>query len=342
MVDEPRLHTLNRSKGHGDVRVRCVETISGGGVLVLRDDGQLVRYLRGDPDHDQPVSVVNMTIGLASVAAASSEGSFLVVALADGTVARLDPETFALDRMASVAGAPIWIAPCEPFSFVVVTRASPVVHGISIIARDTRRVRSFAVPDAPVPSALAVDGDTLWFGSSNQLFCIALGTGATTKVAVDIRALAGVLIKPAWGKSDSHGFRTRLRSKVLAYGGSPEGISVVVDASDDPRTVWRNDEPRRGPIEPIRLLLPSGRGFHAIAGSAYYSVDAELTQWNVTATIPNEVVPDASAGHFSSTGGKLMFATARDGLFVLQGRASGAIHDPPFRIVPLASVHTRW
>jgi hypothetical protein len=142
-------------------------------------DGRLVRYLRGDPDRGHAASDAQVSIAPASVAALTTEGSTMVVALTDGTVCTLDPESFALDRIAAVDGEPLWMAPCAPFSLVVVTRRlAPPAYGVSIIARDSQRVRSFVVAEARTPTALAVDDDTLWFGSSNQLLRIALGTGS--------------------------------------------------------------------------------------------------------------------------------------------------------------------
>jgi hypothetical protein len=261
----------------------------------------------------------------------------MVVALTDGTVCALDPESFALDRIAAVDGEPLWIAPCAPFSFVVVTRRpGQPAYGVSIVARDSHAVRSFVVAEAKVPTALAVDGDTLWFGSSNELLRIALGTGAASKLAVDQDTICGVLVRPTWGAHDANGFRTRLPSTVFAYGGSA-GSSVITDVSGEPRTVWRNDQPQRGPVDPVRSLTPNGRAFVAIAGGTYYSVDAELATWTAMATLPDEVVPDAAAGRFHSSGGKVMFATAHDGLFVLNGGSANTL-----RIVPLATVRTHW
>lgn len=262
----------------------------------------------------------------------------MVVALTDGTVCKLDPESFALDRIAAVDGEPLWIAPCAHFSFVVVTRRLDLpAYGVSIIARDSHRVRSFVVAEARTPTAFAVDDDTLWLGSSSQLLRIALDTGSVGKLATDQGTISGVLVRPQWGARDANGFRTKLPSTVLAYGGSA-GTSVVTDVSSEPRTVWRNDQPQRGPVQPVRSLRPNGRAFVAIAGGKYYSVDAELAKWTAMATLPDEVVPDAAAGQFHSSGGKIMFATAHDGLFVLGGhQAAGTL-----RIVPLASVRTHW
>lgn len=303
----------------------------------MLDDGRLVRYLRGEPDRGQAAEGTQVSIGPASVAALTTEGSTMVVALADGTVCKLDPESFALDRIAAVDGEPLWLAPCAPFSFVVITRRTDQpAYGVSIIARDSHRVRSFVVAEASTPTAFAIDDDTLWFGSSNQLLRIALGTEVVDRLAVDLDTMCGVLVRHKWGAYDANGFRTKLPSTVLAYGGSA-GTSVVTDVSGEPRTVWRNDQPQHGPVDPVRSLTPNGRAFMAIAGRTYYSVDTELATWTAMATLPDEVVPDAAAGRFDSSGGKRMFATAHDGLFVLDGQSANTL-----RIVPLATVRTHW
>lgn len=310
--------------------------------MVVLGDGRLVRYLRGDPERGHAASDAEVSIGPASVAALTTEGSTMVVALPDGTVSELDPESFALDRIAAVDGEPLWIAPCAHFSFVVVTRRhAPPSYGVSIISRDSHHVRSFVAPEAGIPPrtppALAVDDDTLWLASPNQLLRIGLDTEHVTTLAMDLDTVCGVLVRRKWGGYDANGFRTKLPSTVLAYGGTAGG-SAVIDVSGEPRTIWRNDQPRRGPIHPVRSLTPNGTAFVAIAGATYYGVDAELATWTAMATLPDEVVPDAAAGKFHSSGGKIMFATAHDGLFVLSGHAA----DTLLVVVPLASVRTFW
>jgi hypothetical protein len=292
-----------------------------GGALVLHDDGQLWRYLRGDVvDRERSASDAVASMGPTSIAAIAQDGSTTIVATRDGTIATLDPRSFTLAPIASVGGEPRWIHAASQQVVVVTT------DGVSIVARDTRRVRALGVA-VHGATAVAVVDDSLWVASSTLQRIDLLGA-ATTTIATDLEPIAGILPRIRRGELDANGFRARLPAKVRAYGGNRYGFIVDADA---PASAWRGDSVQIGPI---RALTPNGTEFIAMVGDALYTVDAAFATWSAMATLPADAVADAAAGWFTSSGGKIVFATTR-GLFVLNGERG-------YRIEPLGTIRQAW
>jgi hypothetical protein len=299
--------------------VRRAVSIAGG-ALVLHDDGQLWRYMRGDVvDRERSASDAVASMGPGSLTAIARDGSTTIVAARDGTIATLDPQSLVLAPIARVDGEPQWIHAGSQ-SVVVVTS-----DGVSIVARDTRRVRALGVA-VHGATAFAVVDDSLWVGSSTLQRIDLLGA-ATTAIATELESIAGILAKARRGELDANGFRARLPPDVRAYGGNRYGFIVDVDGA-----AWRGDAVQIGPV---RALTPNGTEFIAMVGDVLYNVDAAFTTWSAMATLPADAVADAAAGWFTSSSGKIMFAATR-GLFVLNGERDS------YRIEPLGTIRQAW
>jgi hypothetical protein len=300
-------------------RVRRALSIAGG-ALVLHDDGQLWRYLRGDVvDRERSASDAVASMGPGSIAAIANDGGRTIVASRDGAIATLDPQSFALAPIASIGGEPQWIHAGSQ-QVVVVTS-----DDVSIVARDTRRVRALDVA-VHGASAFAVVDDSLWAASSTLQRIDLLGASTTT-IATELEPIAGILARIRRGELDANGFRARLPAHVRAYGGNRFAFIVDVDGA-----VWRGDA---GRIGPLRALTPNGTEFIAMVGDALYTVDAAFATWSAMATLPADAVADAAAGWFTSSSGKIMFAATR-GLFVLNGERDS------YRIEPLGTIRQAW
>lgn len=282
-----------------------------GGALVLHDTGTLVRYQRGDVSASDAV----VTEGPSSIAAVTNEGATCFTAGTDGTIAELDPETLSGELIATVDATPLFMQPIAPFSLAVVTAS-----GVAIVQRDTRSVPSIRVDTSDVIS-IAVHRDSVWLVAPDRLRCVEIIAGNVRTVATPLERLGGIRIRSNYGGYDAHGFRIPLPPTVWAYG------SGIADVSTEPRMLWR---------APVRSLTPNGRGFNAIVEDTYVSADESLAHWTEMAKFPPEVVDDAAAGQFVSSGGKRMFATAH-GLYVLSGPSPEKL-----KIVPLASIRTYW
>jgi hypothetical protein len=297
--------------------------LAGHGILARTAAGNLVRF---------DTALLPVREAAAKVVAIAAGDRHFYAALADGSVAEVDPTTLQLRTIATLAGEPLWISAqgSELLGFV---RSSDRKRLSLEVFRDGTRTKTIAIPDdrsaamsIGTPSVWLRDGNHVWFGIDAGEW-----GGAVGKIDLAIGTVTPIKHRePVFGFAAAGG-------RIWAYGGmihmGHTAGYIVELTSGTPKSIWHreNDYTKKATTKPYPLpvvrMISDGTGFLVLVWNELFAVDAAFTTWTPRAALRAREHPGRpdSVGNYPATralvraGDRLVFATARDGLFVLRG-----------------------
>lgn len=299
--------------------------LAGHGILARTAAGTLVRF---------DAALLPVREAAANVAAIAADDRHVYAALENGSVGEVDPTTLQLRPIATLAGTPLWIS-VQGDELLGFVRSADRKRLTLEVFRAGTRTKTIAIPDDR-SAAMSIGTPSVWLRDAGHVwFGIDAGEWGGAVGKIDLAAGTVTMIKhrePVFGFAAAGG-------RVWTYGGMihmghTEGYIAEL-TSGTPKPVWHheNSYTKQATTKPYPLpvvrMIPDGAGFLVLVWNELFAVDASFKTWTPRAALRAREHPGRpdSVGNYPATralvraGDRLVFATARDGLFVLRGEA---------------------